>query len=201
MVQNVGIEDAGRVVATLARAFEDDPVSGWVYPSVAERDRQHAAMFRVFVEVALRVGEVHATDDFIGVALWMPSSAVPDDLGVCVLDALGHGRHRFVELGRRMDEAHPVDAHMYLPFIGVLPPHHGKGHGSALLRHQLAQLDGDGSPAYLEASSKESARLYASHGFSELGTVITLADSVDMIPMWRSPGATTPHPAAGDALC
>ncbi len=200
-VQRVGFEEAGCAVATLIEAFENDPVSAWVYPSAVDRRRQHAAMFRVFVDVALSVGEVHATDDFTGVALWMPSSEVPDDLGGRVVDGLGEGPHRFIELGHRMDDAHPADAHMYLPFIGVLPPHHGRGHGSALLGYQLARLDWDASPAYLEASSQASARLYASHGFGGLGPAITLARGVEMTPMWRMPSSTTAHAADGDAPC
>ena len=62
-------------------------------------------------------------------------------------------------------ENHPHEPHWYLPLIAVDPAHQGKGIGSALLCHALAIADEAKLPAYLEATTVNSRRLYERHGF------------------------------------
>jgi len=87
-----------------------------------------------------------------------------------------------------MQASHPhAPGHAYLPFVAVRPQRQGRGIGAALLRHRLAALDAAGTPAYLEASSVRSRRLYERIGFTRLPTRIELPDGPDMYPMWRAP--------------
>ena len=62
----------------------------------------------------------------------------------------------------------------------------GGGLGSALLRHAAERCDHDGLPAYLEATDPRNKRLYAAHGFEELG-VIQAGVSPPVWPMLRKP--------------
>lgn len=57
-----------------------------------------------------------------------------------------------------------------------------------MLRHRLARADAEGAPVYLEASTRQSQRLYARHGFRPEGALIELSeDGPKVQPMWRRP--------------
>jgi GNAT superfamily N-acetyltransferase len=85
-----------------------------------------------------------------------------------------------------MADVHPAEPHAYLFLIGTRPDRQGAGLGSALLRHVLERCDREGTPAYLEATTAGSRRLYLRHGLAEVG-VIQLPDGPPMWRMWRDP--------------
>jgi RimJ/RimL family protein N-acetyltransferase len=60
--------------------------------------------------------------------------------------------------------------------------------GSSLLRTVLDRCDRDRTPAYLEATSEASMRLYLRHGFVVTGE-IPLPDGPPLWCMSRSPGS------------
>jgi GNAT superfamily N-acetyltransferase len=60
----------------------------------------------------------------------------------------------------------------------------GRGLGSELLAPVLRRCDREGVPAYLEASSVQSKRLYERHGFEARG-VLAPAGGPTLWPMWR----------------
>ena len=78
------------------------------------------------------------------------------------------------------------EANWYLPLIGVDPAHQGKGHGDALMRYALEQIDREKVLAYLEASSARNIPFYRRHGFKELGK-IQVGSSPELVPMLRRP--------------
>jgi hypothetical protein len=55
-----------------------------------------------------------------------------------------------------------------------------------LLRAVLARADREGSPAYLEATSRRNRALYERHGFVTIGE-LTVADCPPLYAMWRPP--------------
>jgi len=195
-VNRATIGDARSIVALLADAFHNDPVSGWLLPDDRERRRQHMGFFLVFVEHALQHGEValHFNNGYTGAALWLDTGTTQDvapDMNR-VQEALGdEGFERFMVLDELMHKHHPVGVHhSYLPFIAVSPHWQGQGIGRLLLQTRLAQLDEAGTPAYLEASSERSRNLYARLGFRPLDGVerFTLPDGgPDLWPMWWAP--------------
>ncbi len=79
---------------------------------------------------------------------------------------------------------HPEEPHWYLPLIGVDPAYQGRGLGSALLSHALALVDADKLPAYLEATTLDSRRLYERHGFEVVGEIQS-GSSPTMYAMYR----------------
>jgi ribosomal protein S18 acetylase RimI-like enzyme len=79
---------------------------------------------------------------------------------------------------------HPHEPHWYLPWIGMRPEAQGAGLGARLLRQGLARADAERMPAYLEATNRRNARLYARHGFAILG-VVASPGYPEIIPMWR----------------
>jgi ribosomal protein S18 acetylase RimI-like enzyme len=86
----------------------------------------------------------------------------------------------------QMGAAHPKEPPWYLWMIGTDPTRHGRGYGSALLRHALASCDRDKSLAYLESSNPRNLSLYLRHGFELIGT-IQVGDSPPIFPMLRKP--------------
>ncbi len=188
--------DAPALTQLMAAAFMADPVSGWIFPDEAERARLHPPFFGPFVDGVIAEGLVLTTADLAGVSLWLDvDPQLPDDpdagaqLHDHMLTVLGDGpAARFRVLDDLMTAQHPHDrAHAYLPFIAVDPAHQGRGVGSALLRHRLAQLDAAGVPAYLEASTQRNAWLYERLGFNYLKPTLDLPDGPSLLPMWRPP--------------
>jgi GNAT superfamily N-acetyltransferase len=55
----------------------------------------------------------------------------------------------------RFDAAHPrEEPNFYLSLLGTHPSHAGRGIGMALLAENLARIDREGMPAYLESSNR-----------------------------------------------
>jgi len=85
----------------------------------------------------------------------------------------------------------------HLVVISVHPKAHGRGAGGKLLSHRLNELDKIGMPAYLEATTRQSARgAYERAGFQPVGDPIRLPRGVQGFPMWRNPVEPGVKPAA-----
>ncbi|QIS02781.1 GNAT family N-acetyltransferase [Nocardia brasiliensis] len=75
--------------------------------------------------------------------------------------------------------------HRYLQVIVTVPEHRGKGAGGAILASQTKVASAAGVPAYLEASTERSARLYERNGFARTGIDHDLPDGGPTLrPMW-----------------
>ena len=89
----------------------------------------------------------------------------------------------------RMEGRHPRrPPHWYLAMMGVIPERQGRGLGTALIAPALRDLDGDGAPAYLEASSPRSRELYLRNGFVVTGEFELPSGGPPLWQMWREPG-------------
>lgn len=185
--------DADELTNVLATAFLADPISTWIFPDEADRNRLHPAFFRPFVEMTFAEGEVWTIADRSAVALWLyvdvAAHAETEDLGPIFETAIGpEYAKRFAVLDGLMTNSHPGhENHHYLPFIAVRPDRHGLGLGATLLGHRLATLDEIGAPAYLEASCLRNAALYERLGFQRMENTIDLPDGPSLYPMWRKP--------------
>jgi hypothetical protein len=56
-----------------------------------------------------------------------------------------------------------------------------------LVRDRLAALDSQGLPTYLEASNRDSARLYERLGYKRLDRTTDMPGGPSLYPMWRNP--------------
>jgi ribosomal protein S18 acetylase RimI-like enzyme len=183
--------DADKIIRVLSLAFQEDPVSKWLFPGDVER--VNPLFFRPFVDMTLEDGEIYTTDDRVAAALWLPVDVAehsdPPDLGELFAPILGPDyAARIAAFDKPSTANHPTHAsHYYLPFIGVQPDRHGRGIGAALLRDRLNTLDEQGVPAYLEASNLDSARLYERLGFRRLARTTDIPGGPSLYPMWRDP--------------
>lgn len=176
-------DEAAACARLLADSLGDDPVIRAMIPG----DRDRTARLVALHTAQLRSGPLPAgTVDVartapggppVGVAVWHrpgPEAPLRERLRhlPAVVRAIGL-RHLPTALAQtaRYERHRPRSPHWYLEEIAVGPDARGLGVGSALLRHRLAAVDAAGLPAYLEATTEASRRLYERFGFVATGEV------------------------------
>lgn len=94
--------------------------------------------------------------------------------------------HRAAYVAGLVARVHPPTfPHSYLELIVTVPRYRGRGAGAAVLATRTRELAAAGLPAYLEASTERSARLYTRQGFVRTGETHTLPeDGPTLVPMW-----------------
>lgn len=174
VVEAIDASGRERADASLELAFAPDPVMRWFWPDA----EVYRASFPRFVEAIAGAAFTHSTawwaDRGAAVALWLGPGVAPDDdaLTEVMVETVDPGLlEDLVGFGELVQAHHPVEPHWYLPFIGVDPFAQGRGLGSTLLVHALSGCDRDRLPAYLEASTLRSRRLYARHGFEPVAEI------------------------------
>jgi ribosomal protein S18 acetylase RimI-like enzyme len=189
-------------IATLVAAFADDPAVRRFWPGDIEYRRHFPGFLDAFGGRAFEAGVVDRDEAGRGAALWFPPGLEPDGEAIMAqLEAsIAPGRLGALSAGMMLQGSlHPEEPHWYLPWIGVRPEAQGKGVGSALLARGLARADADGLPAYLEATSRRNAALYARYGF-EVRAIVEAEAYPEIILMWRPAGGGAGQarsPAAG----
>ncbi|GHJ45904.1 N-acetyltransferase [Catellatospora sp. TT07R-123] len=189
-------DEAHWISALLADAFLISPVGNWLIPDIGERRKVYVDYFRIFVDDGLHQGLVHVTDNLSGAAIWYPRTdedVEPADYQERLAAACGPWTPRFAQIDETFAKHHIHEPHHYLGFLGVAPERQGAGVGSRLLQQRHADLDREGTPAYLEASNARNHRLYLRHGYTDLpGSPFHLPD--DGPPIWamrRVPSPTS----------
>ncbi|MFI6375201.1 GNAT family N-acetyltransferase [Streptomyces sp. NPDC050546] len=207
-IRTAGEADRESVVRLLDEAFQDDPVSGWVFPGAEDRREHHPGLMAAFTDIVLAAGRIDVTEDGSACALWLSIPAGDHDGGTedgdsgdgdsdddgpaQVRAAVDPDNERIELIGRLTAAVHPSGrAHEYLWMIGVAPGRQGEGLGTALIESVLDRCDREGLSAYLEASSARSRKLYERLGFEVTGPVLDLPDGPAMWPMWREPRTRT----------
>ncbi|MFD3324141.1 GNAT family N-acetyltransferase [Streptomyces sp. NPDC058701] len=187
--------DRDAVTRLLDEAFRTDPVSSWVFPDPEHRAAVHGKFLGVFVDVALAEGRIDCAADGSAAALWLripagepEEGAAEDDVPARMRAVADPGNERCELVGRLTGAVHPTsEEHEYLLMIAVAPGRQGEGLGGELIRPVLERCDREGVPAYLEASSERSMRLYERLGWELTGEPVRLPDGPLMWPMWRKP--------------
>ena len=192
-VRRATADDRAAVVATLCRAFDADPAVSWLLRADAKRADAFKTAFDVtFRKLCLPSNESWIAGDGAGVALWTPPGewkiwrAIWDLPSLAGAIGLTRGPG-VVAAVSRVQKFHPAAPHWYLFAIGVAPEQQGRGIGAALLGEVLSRCDERKEPAYLEASTRNNARLYARHGFVEIAEVPLADGAPSCWPMWRDP--------------
>ncbi|MGW3290743.1 GNAT family N-acetyltransferase [Streptomyces sp. NPDC001002] len=195
VIRTAGEGDRELVVRLLDEAFQEDPVSTWVFPGEEYRRTTHHRLMAAFTDIVFAEGRIDIAEDGAACALWMSvpvgehADAEGEDDGPVQLRAAVDPDNERVELiGRLTQDIHPTDRpHEYLWMIGVVPGRQGEGLGGALIGHVLDRCDREGLHAYLEASSDRSRALYERLGFALTGRPLDLPGGPQMWPMWREP--------------
>lgn len=176
--------------ATLAEAFQSDPVMTWCYPDDDHRARILPDAFSVMLRHTIPHGGVGTVDGEMTGSIWLPPTAEVDEEAMIgeLVEISGEYAERVVTAFELLDEHHPTEEqHQYLFILGTRDAWRSKGLGSALIRSVTVGCDRDGLGAYLEATSERNRSLYERHGF-EVTEVLHLPDGPPLWCMWRNPG-------------
>ncbi|MDN3239541.1 GNAT family N-acetyltransferase [Glycomyces tritici] len=180
------------VAGLLAEAFVDAPTAVWLVEDPADRLAAMEGQFAMLAEhAAVHGGVLTAGAD--GALVWFDRTVeVPPipEYDERLRAACGKHYEGFAELDRIMDEHHPAEPHNYVALVGVRADARGRGIASDLFRRHHERLDASGTPAYLEAVSLQTARLYASLGYRPHGAPFRIGEGGPPLhPMWRPAGA------------
>src|SRR3954449_13323485 len=80
-IRTAGEGDREALTRLMDEAFQDDPVSGWVFPGEEHRRAAHPRLMGAFVDIVLAEGRIDVTEDFTACALWLSTPAGQSDGG------------------------------------------------------------------------------------------------------------------------
>jgi len=181
--------DVDGITATLTAAFEADPLWSWAFPGEGLAD-----LWRMLISSALRYPWVWVADDYAAASVWIPPGGTEltkeegVSLGPLLDDLIGPRAPEIQSLFASLDASHPDQPpHYYLSLLGTHPNHRGRGLGMALLADNLAKIDSEGMPAYLESSNPENDPRYERLGFARVGEFQRPDGQLTCSTMWREP--------------
>jgi GNAT superfamily N-acetyltransferase len=185
--------DIDDVTTLIALAFATDPV--W-RPALARADgstAHHLPFWRTFVEGAMPQGMVFRSDDDAAVAMWIPPGGyeMTDEqeatLRGIVTDSLdSEAQDAMFALWDRFDAHRPDgEPYAYLNFLATHPDHRGRGTAQQIVRDNLAELDRQGIPSYLESTNPVNDHRYERLGFTKIGEFAGVAPGSVLSMMWR----------------
>ncbi len=135
-------------VGILVGAFYDDPLWSWAFPDGSRRREQHAVVWRLMVEGAIRYPWTWLSSGGAATSVWIPPGGTElddehaDSLEDVLADLLGAGADRVLGALAALEGAHPHDTpHFYLSLLGTDPARRGHGYGLALLADNLREID------------------------------------------------------------
>lgn len=181
-----------QLVHSLALAFEDDPVSAFIFPDPQGRVGRLKRLYALTIPRLADCGRMITVDGVPGAAIWQaPSPPEPRRLGQAWLLArlffvLGRRSGAVMRLGETMERHHLREPHWYLGFLGTAPAHQGRGFGSAMMDPVLSLCDEQGIVGYLESSKEQNNPFYERHGFA-VTEEIQITSELKLWAMRREP--------------
>ena len=196
MVTRVATEaDYDAVVATIAAAFNDDPLWAWMFPDARRRSEQQATMFGFYVASSLPGRTVLIADELASAAIVYTPPGEPElseeieaQVRPFLVETLGADAPVRLETLERFEGATPHGRPFYyVSFLGTHPEARGKGIGMGLLGEVCGRADADGEPVYLESSNPLNTPRYERHGFRRHTDFWTPGQEHVVTTMWREP--------------
>ncbi|MFI2283047.1 GNAT family N-acetyltransferase [Nocardia beijingensis] len=206
--RQAGVADRDALIEAFGIASADEVVTAWVLEGQSDAGFR-TAFVPGLVDRALREDEIWvagAGAEIWSVSIWQHITSVQrfaDEAAEArtMLEQAPDLRvaRRLVIVSDLLAREHPREfPHRYLQVIVTVPQHRGKGAGAAILADRLRAASEAGVPAFLEASTERSARLYRRCGFAPTGTTHTLPENgPTLIPMWFRPQRVRDSGAAG----
>lgn len=170
----LGTSEREAAAQALVRAFWDDPLMTYIWPSDALRRTLLPIFMRGAIQLAAPQRETFTAEpDPIGAALWLPpgKAKIPTPRVLRILAPnIWRWRPgpltRFMRVLDELDRKHIKYDHWYLMVLGVDPPKQGQGYGGVLMSDVLRRADEQGLEAYLETQKARNLPFYEKHGFA-----------------------------------
>jgi ribosomal protein S18 acetylase RimI-like enzyme len=186
------VADLEFVTDVITLAFAKDPLWSWALSRPDGGTDHHRAFWRLFVEGALRYPSSSIAQDGAAVAVWIPpgedelTAAQEEQMTEHCVVSLGSRSVRCLGLLARMEELHPREvAHYYLSLLATHPDRRGQGIGMRLVSDDLATIDAEHVPAYLESSNPANNARYEALGFEPVRELAAPGDGPVVTTMWR----------------
>jgi GNAT superfamily N-acetyltransferase len=157
-------------VRTATRAFADDPVLRWFFPSDAEYAAGAPAAFTQIGGRSIALGSTYVTADVVAAGMYLPPGRpeapapangdpgeerpIPADLA-----------ERFSTFGSLIAEHTPAEPHWYLGVLATHPDWQRQGLGSAIVAPIAERCRAEGLPLYLETETVDNVAYYRHLGF------------------------------------
>jgi hypothetical protein len=187
-VDQANAADALSAIDVIAEAFLNDPTWSWAFSDPATR-RQ---WWKFCINEALRYPWTFKTNGFEAVSVWIPpcgtefSNDGEQSIPRRLKDLAGARASEVTELLHSFDQAHPRnEPHYYLSLLGTRDAHRGRGLGMALLEENLARIDAEHMPAYLESSNLGNNHRYEAVGFVPVVSFRAPGAGPVVTGMWR----------------
>jgi ribosomal protein S18 acetylase RimI-like enzyme len=187
------VAEAGRVVSA---AFDDDPVTSFLYPDPSHR-RGYVWANAATLKVVLPLGATYTTPPphVEGVAAFCPPGCYPRPWWVEAWQ-LWAGPFRMplrttwraLCILSAMSRVHLKEPHWYLQTLAVHPDRQRQGVGSFLIGPTLECADRDTLPVYLETTKEANVAYYRRFGFQVVED-LTVGGALRVWTMLRPPRA------------
>lgn len=184
--------DVQPVASALARAFYDDPVCSFAYPSDSSRLRRLEIFFETQTRALWKQREIHMTGDYSSAAIWaQPGQWKMSMLGVLrgIVPGTLRTRPKLAALRGYLgtDRLHPDEPHWYLEVLGTVPEKQGKGLGADALAPVLRRCDEEGVPVWTWSSNERNLSFYYRQGFEVLDKLEFAPGGPPIFPIRREP--------------
>ena len=163
--------DRSAVAGMLARAFQDDPAFGYIFPDPVTRARQLPRLFKLLYDSDGAAGMRLVSEGGEAATLWRGPGRAAMGWGEIVRHLLPFAGALGTAIPRALQVSGAVEAHMpqgdfwYLHIAGCDPAAQGRGFGRRALLAGLERAAGR-TPCYLETATERNLGFYASVGFA-----------------------------------
>jgi len=184
--------DLPAVDATLVSAFFADPLWGlWAFPNPLTRSHGLKQLLHAWSSAAVKHRSVWIAQNAEAVAAWIPPSepemttAEEHAFDQLAVELFGSRAQELQALFALFDEHHPhQQPHYYLSLWGTHSDYRGQGLGTALIEDNLARIDAQRMPAYLESTNPANLPRYEDLGFQPKDTFAPTGGPT-ITTMWR----------------
>lgn len=164
--------DLARVVRTATRAFVDDPVLRWFFPSDEEYDVGAPGAFGHLGARSIALGCTYVTADAVAVGIYLPPGRPEPAAGPEGTDAASPQpevppalAERFATFGTLVAEHTPAELHWYLNVLATHPDWQRQGLGAAIVAPVAERCRTERLPLYLETETAANVAYYRHLGF------------------------------------
>jgi len=169
--------DVNKAANVLGQSFSNYPIFKYILPDDQYRYRKLSCLFEFLINSGLSTGKVIAPSKNIEcVSIWQTSS----HSSTSIINAIESGilrlfikinltsLKRFISIGKAKQKIRSSiikEPYCLLDVIGTDPKYQGRGFAKKIIQSQLAELDKEGLPCYLETSDSDNAEFYKMFGF------------------------------------
>lgn len=186
--------DLPQLARSLASAFAEDPLMGWLFEDPETRAAHRLRWMQFSLDMGLTRGHLYCAGSAEAGAIWSPPNVTLFDplwgprMAEMMTELLGDAAGaKLAALTELLAKDKVDEPHFYLFTLGTDARSQGRGLGAALLERILRTCDEQGLAAHLESSNPRNIPFYERYGFEVVSEVTLGGDGPLVCPMRRPP--------------